>query len=114
VQVRVSPLLLTALVAEARTMIEQARAEQAERAKVAAEEAEAAAAVQAAAEAEAAAERLRVEEEVAALTRRMQGDAAVQRERRERERERERESGRGNISHLLCAGWRACARRVWR
>jgi hypothetical protein len=64
--------LLTALVAEAKGMIEQARAEQAERARVAAEEAAAAAAVKAAAEAEAAAERLQAEEEVAALTLRLQ------------------------------------------
>jgi hypothetical protein len=56
---------LSALVAEARTMLEQAKTEQAERAR-------AAAAVKAAAEAEAAAERLRVEEEVAALALRMQ------------------------------------------
>ena len=60
--------LLTALVAEAKDMIEQARAEQAERARVAAEEAEVAAAVKAAAEAKAAAERLRLEEQVATLT----------------------------------------------
>jgi hypothetical protein len=56
---------LSALVAEARTMLEQAKAEQAERAR-------AAAAVKAAAKAEAAAERLREEEEVAALALRMQ------------------------------------------
>ena len=56
---------LSALVAEARVMIEQAKTEQAERAR-------AAAAVKAAAAAEAAAERLRVEEEVAALTLRLQ------------------------------------------
>ena len=43
---------LAALVAEAKGMIEQARAEQAERARVAAEEAAAAAAVKAVAEAE--------------------------------------------------------------
>jgi hypothetical protein len=66
---------LAALVAEARVMIEEAKAEQAERARALAEAAAAAAAVEAAAEAEAAAERLRLEEEVAALTRRMQGDA---------------------------------------
>jgi hypothetical protein len=86
--------LLTALVAEAKGLIEQARAEQteraraaaevaeaaaavkaaaaAERARVAAEEAEAAAAVKVAAEAAAAAERLQSEEEVAALTLRLQ------------------------------------------
>jgi hypothetical protein len=63
---------LAALVAEARVMIEQAKTEQAERARVAAEEAEAAAAVKAAAEAAEAAERLRLEEELAALTLRAQ------------------------------------------
>jgi hypothetical protein len=66
---------LTALVAEAKGMLEQARAVQAERAKVAAEEAAAAAVVKAAAEAEAAVERLQAEEEVAAITLRMQSDA---------------------------------------
>jgi hypothetical protein len=55
---------LTALVEEAREMIEQARAAKAERARVATEEAEAAAAVAVATEA---AERLRLEDEVAAL-----------------------------------------------
>jgi hypothetical protein len=50
-------------------------AEEAERVRVAAEAAEAAAAVEAAAKAEAAAERLRLEEEVAALTLGMQRDA---------------------------------------
>ena len=59
---------LTALVAEARGMIEKAKTEQAERARAAAEEAEAAAAVKAA-------ERLRMEEEVAALTLTVQSDA---------------------------------------
>jgi hypothetical protein len=54
--------LLAALVAEARVMIEQARAAKAERARVAAEEAKAAAAVKAATEVEAAAERLKMEE----------------------------------------------------
>jgi hypothetical protein len=52
---------LTALVAEAKGMLEQARAAEAERAKAAAEAAAAAAAVEAA-------ERLRLEEEMAALT----------------------------------------------
>jgi hypothetical protein len=66
---------LSALVAEARGMIEQARAEQAERARAAAEAADAAAAVKAAAEAAAAAERLQAEEEVAAITLRMRSDA---------------------------------------
>ena len=61
--------------AEAKGLIEQARAEQAERARVAAEVAAAAAAVKAAAEAAAAAERLQAEEEVAAITLRMQSDA---------------------------------------
>jgi hypothetical protein len=85
---------LTELVAVARVLIEQARAAEAERAKVAAEEAAAAAAVKAAAEAErakvaaeaavagtaveaaaevvAAAERLQIEQEMAALTLRLQ------------------------------------------
>jgi hypothetical protein len=66
---------LAALVAEARDLLEQARAAEAERVRVAAEEAAAAAAVKAAAEAEAAGERLRMEEELAALTVRMQTDA---------------------------------------
>jgi hypothetical protein len=68
---------LSALVAEAKTMIEQAKAEQAERAKAAAEEAVAAAAVKAAAEAAEAAERLQMEEQLAALTLRMQTDALM-------------------------------------
>jgi hypothetical protein len=63
---------LAALVAEAREMIEQANAVKAERAKAAAE---AAAAVKAAAAAAATAERLRVEEELAVVTLRMQSDA---------------------------------------
>jgi hypothetical protein len=63
---------LSALVAEAKTMIEQAKTEQAERARVGAEEAAAAAAVKAVAEAAEAAERLRMEEELAALTLRME------------------------------------------
>ena len=59
---------LAALVAEARAMLEQARAAETERARVAA-----AAAVAAAAEAAAAAaERLRIEQEMAALTLRLQ------------------------------------------
>jgi hypothetical protein len=66
---------LAALVAEARAMIDQAKAEQAERAKAAAEEAAAAAAVKAAAAAAATAERLLVEEELAVVTLRMQSDA---------------------------------------
>jgi hypothetical protein len=61
---------LSALVAEAREMIEQAKIEQAERAKAAAE-----AAAAAAAKAAEAAERLQAEEEIAALTSRMQSDA---------------------------------------
>jgi hypothetical protein len=65
---------LAALVAEAREMLEQAKAEQAERARVAAEAAAAAAAVKAEAEAEAGAERLRLEERAAALALRVQGD----------------------------------------
>ena len=63
---------LAALVAEARSMIEQAKTQQAKRARAAAEEAAAAAAVKAVAEAEEAAERLHDEEEVAALTLRLQ------------------------------------------
>ena len=63
---------LSALVAEAKGMIEQAKAEQAKRARVAAEEAAAAAVVKAAAEAAAAAERLRLEEQAAALTLQLQ------------------------------------------
>jgi hypothetical protein len=65
---------LSALVAEARGMIEQAKTEQAERARLAAEEMAAAAAVEAAAAAEAS-ERLQVEEQMAAITLRMQNDA---------------------------------------
>jgi hypothetical protein len=67
--------LLAALVAEARVMIEQARAVKAERARAAAEEAKAAAVVKAAAEVEAAAERLKMEEEMAALALSVQSDA---------------------------------------
>ena len=63
---------LAALVAEAKGMIEQAKTQQAERAKAAAEEAAAAAAVKAVAEAAEAAERLHDEEELAALTLRVQ------------------------------------------
>jgi hypothetical protein len=63
---------LAALVAEAKELIEQARAAEAERARAAAEAAAEAAAAAAAVEA---AERLRLEEEVAVLTLRMQGDA---------------------------------------
>jgi hypothetical protein len=59
---------LAALVAEAREMIEQAKTKQAERARAAAEEAVAAATVEAA-------ERLQDEEEMAAITLRMQSDA---------------------------------------
>ena len=66
---------LAALVAEARGMIEQARAERAERARAAAEEAAVAAAVKAAAAAEADAERQQMEEDLAALTLQMQSDA---------------------------------------
>ena len=66
---------LAALVAEARGMIDQAKTQQAERARAAAEEAAAAAAVEEVAETEAAAERLQAEEEMAALTLRMQSDA---------------------------------------
>jgi hypothetical protein len=66
---------LTALVAEARAMLEQARAMQAKRVRAATEEAEAAAAVEAAAEAAAASERLRLEEQASALTLVMQSAA---------------------------------------
>ena len=67
---------LAALVAEARELIEQARAAEAERARVAAEvAAAAAAAVEAVAKAAAAAERLQLEQEMAAVTLRMQTDA---------------------------------------
>jgi hypothetical protein len=59
---------LAALVAEARDMIEQARSEQAERARAAAEEAAAAKATEAAA----AAERQKMEEEMAGLALRLQ------------------------------------------
>jgi hypothetical protein len=67
--------LLAALVAEARVMIEQARAAKAERGRAAAEEAEAAAVVKAAAEVEAAAERVKMEEEMAVLAMTMQSGA---------------------------------------
>jgi hypothetical protein len=67
--------VLAALVAEAQSMIQQAKAEKTERARAAAEEAEAAAAVKAAATVAATAERLRVEEELAVVTLRMQSDA---------------------------------------
>jgi hypothetical protein len=63
---------LAALVAEARVMIEQAKAEQAERATAAAEEATAAAAVKAATQTGGAAERLQMEEQAAALTLQLQ------------------------------------------
>jgi hypothetical protein len=66
---------LAALVAEAKGMVEQARAAEAERARVAAEEAAAVKAVKAVAEAAEAAERLQMEEDLAALTLRMQTDA---------------------------------------
>jgi hypothetical protein len=55
---------LAALMEVGRGVLEQARAEQAERARVAAGEAEAAAAAEAAAKAEAAAQRLRMEQEL--------------------------------------------------
>jgi hypothetical protein len=66
---------LAALVAEAKGMIDQAKTEQAERARAVAEEAEAAAAVKAAAEAAEAAERLQMQADLAALTLRAQSDA---------------------------------------
>jgi hypothetical protein len=58
---------LTALLAEAKGMVEQARAAEAERARVAAEEEAVKAGVEAVAEAAAAAERLQMEERLAAL-----------------------------------------------
>jgi hypothetical protein len=63
---------LAALVAEAKGLIEQAWAAEAEQVRVAAEAVEAAAVVEAAAAAEEAAERLQAEGEMAALTLRMQ------------------------------------------
>jgi hypothetical protein len=72
---------LAALVAEAKGMIEQARAEQAERARAAAEEA---AAVEAAVEAAEEAEQVQVEEQMAAITLRMQSDALQLRQMRAR------------------------------
>jgi hypothetical protein len=75
---------LAALVAEAKGMIEQAKTEQAERARVAAVEAAAAAEVKAAAEATAAAERLQVEEQMTAITLRMQNDALTLQQMRAR------------------------------
>jgi hypothetical protein len=66
---------LAALVAEARVMMEQAKTEQAERARVAAEKASAASAAKAVAAAKAEAKRLEMEEEMAAITLRMQSDA---------------------------------------
>jgi hypothetical protein len=68
---------LAALVAEARELIEQARAVEAERARVAAEAAAAAAAVEAVAKAAAAAERLQMEQDLAAATLRMQAEALL-------------------------------------
>ena len=66
---------LAARMEEGKGVLVRARAEQAERARVAAEEAAAAAAVKATAEAAAAVERLRLEEQAAAITLRMQSDA---------------------------------------
>jgi hypothetical protein len=63
---------LAALLVVARDLVEQARAVEAERARVAAEAAAAAAAVEAVAEAEAAAERSQLEEQAAALTMQLQ------------------------------------------
>jgi seryl-tRNA synthetase len=69
---------LAALVAEARELIEQARAIEVERARLAAEAAAAAAAVKAAEEVEAAAELQQLDEEMAALgTRRQQVQAKL-------------------------------------
>ena len=66
---------LAALVAVARDLLEQYRAAEAERARVAAEEAAAKAAVEAVAEAAEAAKRQKMEQDLAALTLRMQNDA---------------------------------------
>jgi hypothetical protein len=65
---------LAALVAEARLVIEQAKTEQAERARVAADAAAAVKAAVAEAEAKAAAERQQLEERAAALALRVHGD----------------------------------------
>jgi hypothetical protein len=65
---------LPALVAEAKTLIEQARAAKTARARVVAEEAKEAAAVDAEVKAEVAVEQLRVEEEMAAIKLRVQSD----------------------------------------
>jgi hypothetical protein len=66
---------LSALVAEAREMLEQAKTQKAERARAAAEEAAAAAAVKAVAEAKTAVERLQLEEAAAALALTVRSDA---------------------------------------
>jgi hypothetical protein len=66
---------LAALVAEAKGMVEQAQAAEAERARVAAEAAAVKAGVEAVAEAAEAAERLQMEQELAALTLSVQSDA---------------------------------------
>jgi hypothetical protein len=66
---------LAALVAVARDLLEQYRAAEAERARVAAEAAAAKAAVEAVAEAAEAAKRQKMEQDLAALTLRMQNDA---------------------------------------
>jgi hypothetical protein len=63
---------LAALVAEARTMLEQARAAEAERARVAAEEAAAAAAAEAVVEAAEVTKRQQLKEEMSSLALRMQ------------------------------------------
>ena len=68
---------LAALAVVGRDVLEQARAEQAERARAAAEAEEAAAAAAAEAAATAAAERLRMERQAAELTSRMQSDAIL-------------------------------------
>jgi len=68
---------LAALVAVARDLLEQYRAAEAERARVAAEAAAAKAAVEAVAEAAEAAKRQKMEQDLAALTLRMQNDALL-------------------------------------
>jgi hypothetical protein len=68
---------LSALVAEAREMLERAKTEKVERARAAIEEAAAAAAVKAVSEAAEAAERLQIEQEMAALALTVRSDALM-------------------------------------
>jgi hypothetical protein len=84
-ETRSEKLPVAALLAEARTLIEQARAAEVERARMAAEEAASASAVEAAEEAEAAAELQQLDEEMAALgTRRQLASAGEAREQQRR------------------------------